>query len=126
MLQALFSLDAFRTAFGCKNEFKRENCFEFRTQFCRIGDGLTSGEYSKPIEAISSEGKTVRQSDEQMGISPGLFKAVVAVGNADFMGNQQQGRIYFIVTFSKCNKFVKLRDIINKILVSFCSIYLIS
>ena len=39
----------------------------------------------------------VSQTDEQMGISPGLFKAVVAGDNADFRGNQQQDASEFML-----------------------------
>ena len=90
VLQALFTLPGFKEVFGKKNNFT-SSPLEIRNQFCRIGDGLTSGRYSKPIEAITKDAKIQKQSDEQMGISPGLFKSVIAQGNSDFVGNQQQG-----------------------------------
>ena len=90
ILQALFALDEFKDVFGKKNEFEPEPVNNIKTQICRIGSGLIGGEYAKPIS--TPDGKKL--NDEQMGISPGLFKSVVAQGNADFVGNQQQGIDY--------------------------------
>ena len=87
ILQALFALDEFKQVFGNKNEFEPEPVNNIKTQISRIGSGLIGGEYAKPIS--TPDGKKL--NDEQMGISPGLFKSVVAQGNADFVGNQQQG-----------------------------------
>ena len=56
-----------------------------------------SGQYSTPIVAYDVEGNLITQSDEQMGISPGLFKAVVAGDDADFRGNQQQDASEFML-----------------------------
>ena len=63
VLQALFALGDFREVFGAKNDFDQSiqsPVDEFRVQFKRIGNGLTSGLYSTPIKAIDAEGAEVR------------------------------------------------------------------
>jgi ubiquitin carboxyl-terminal hydrolase 5/13 len=95
ILQALFAMDDFKSVFGKKNEFEPEPVNNIKTQISRIGPGLIGGEYSKPIS--TPDGKKL--NDEQMGISPGLFKSVVAQGNADFAGNQQQDASEFLLHF---------------------------
>ena len=90
----------FRTSFGEANNFNasiQSPVDEFRVQLKRIGNGLSSGQYSTPIVAYDAESNLITQSDEQMGISPGLFKAVVAGDNADFRGNQQQDASEFML-----------------------------
>ena len=90
----------FRTSFGEANNFSasiQSPVDEFRVQLKRIGNGLSSGQYSTPIVAYDAESNLITQSDEQMGISPGLFKAVVAGDNADFRGNQQQDASEFML-----------------------------
>jgi hypothetical protein len=80
VLQALFSLDDFRRGFQKLPEYE-SNCHEnFFSQFQRVGSALVSGKYSRPIQAEGPEG-LVKQSDEQEGISPGLFKSVVSKVN---------------------------------------------
>merc|ERR1711892_876922 len=100
VLQALFALGDLRQSFGNPNIFDAATTSpvdEFRIQLSRIGSGLASGEYSTPIVAMDAEGAATVQSDEQTGISPGLFKAVVAGENADFRGNQQQDASEFML-----------------------------
>ena len=78
VLQSLFALDDFRQQFSVQPQYKGDCIDNFWTQFERIGSSLTSGKYSTPITAVNTEGKSVDQTDEQEGISPGLFKSVVA------------------------------------------------
>ena len=107
ILQALFALDEFKQVFGKKNEFEPEPVNNIKTQISRIGSGLIGGEYAKPIS--TPDGKKL--NDEQMGISPGLFKSVVAQGNADFVGNQQQGTDLYIADLKlKYKHWVHFRE----------------
>ena len=78
VLQALFAFEHFQQNYGNEPKYSAGCIDNFWAQFERIGSALTSGKYSKPISALNVEGKQVDQTDEQEGISPGLFKSVAA------------------------------------------------
>uniref|UniRef100_A0A3P9JMB6 Ubiquitin carboxyl-terminal hydrolase n=1 Tax=Oryzias latipes TaxID=8090 RepID=A0A3P9JMB6_ORYLA len=72
---------------------------DFATQMAKLGHGLLSGQYSKPpmkselIEQVMKE----EHKQQQRGISPRMFKALVSKGHPEFSSNRQQDAHEFLL-----------------------------
>uniref|UniRef100_A0A671RA01 Ubiquitin carboxyl-terminal hydrolase n=1 Tax=Sinocyclocheilus anshuiensis TaxID=1608454 RepID=A0A671RA01_9TELE len=96
-MQVLFSIPEFQRAYvgNLQRIFDYsplDPTQDFSTQMAKLGHGLLSGQYSKPpmksdlIEQVMKE----EYKQQQRGISPKMFKALVSKGHPEFSSNRQQ------------------------------------
>ncbi|KTG32081.1 hypothetical protein cypCar_00009210, partial [Cyprinus carpio] len=96
-MQVLFSIPEFQRAYvgNLQRIFDYsplDPTQDFSTQMAKLGHGLLSGQYSKPpmkselIEQVMKE----EYKQQQRGISPKMFKALVSKGHPEFSSDRQQ------------------------------------
>ncbi|XP_064418345.1 ubiquitin carboxyl-terminal hydrolase 13 isoform X3 [Latimeria chalumnae] len=90
VMQVIFSIPEFQRAYV--GNLQRIYDFspldptqDFNTQMAKLGQGLLSGQCSKPL--MKSE---LIEQPQQQGISPRMFKALVSRGHPEFSSNRQQ------------------------------------
>ncbi|KAL7749797.1 ubiquitin C-terminal hydrolase Ubp14 [Sorochytrium milnesiophthora] len=92
VLQSLFRLPAFQARYWQDAQKHVQECRSTTPDMCwecqwhKLGDGLWSGRYSKPGQF----------GEEQDGIAPGMFKALVGKGHAEFSTMKQQDATEFL------------------------------
>ncbi|KAI6080021.1 Ubiquitin carboxyl-terminal hydrolase 5 isoform X1 [Aix galericulata] len=107
VMQVLFSIPDFQRKYVDKLEkifqsAPSDPTQDFSTQvyvdfWAKLGHGLLSGEYSKPV---SAEGE--QQPDQkgvQNGIAPRMFKSLIGKGHPEFSTNRQQDAQEFFLHF---------------------------
>uniref|UniRef100_A0A671T9R5 Ubiquitin carboxyl-terminal hydrolase n=1 Tax=Sinocyclocheilus anshuiensis TaxID=1608454 RepID=A0A671T9R5_9TELE len=103
-MQVLFSIPEFQRAYvgNLQRIFDYsplDPTQDFNTQMAKLGRGLLSGQYSKPpmkselIEQVMKE----EYKQQQRGISPKMFKALVSKGHPEFSSNRQQDAHEFLL-----------------------------
>uniref|UniRef100_A0A8C2I9I9 Ubiquitin carboxyl-terminal hydrolase n=1 Tax=Cyprinus carpio TaxID=7962 RepID=A0A8C2I9I9_CYPCA len=103
-MQVLFSIPEFQRAYvgNLQRIFDYsplDPTQDFNTQMAKLGHGLLSGQYSKPpmkselIEQVMKED----YKQQQRGISPKMFKALVSKGHPEFSSNRQQDAHEFLL-----------------------------
>ncbi|KAM4636510.1 ubiquitin carboxyl-terminal hydrolase 5 isoform 1-T1 [Discoglossus pictus] len=101
-MQVLFSIPAFQRKYVDRMEqiFQKapaDPTQDFNTQVAKLGNGMLSGEYSKP--APERENETPEQKGLQDGIAPRMFKSLVGKGHPEFSTNRQQDAQEFFLHF---------------------------
>uniref|UniRef100_A0A8C4QUX2 ubiquitinyl hydrolase 1 n=1 Tax=Eptatretus burgeri TaxID=7764 RepID=A0A8C4QUX2_EPTBU len=102
VMQVLFSITEFQRRYvGGLNKIFDESPLDptrdFNTQMAKLGQGLLSGQYSKPpykaelIEQVSREEQQPRR-----GVCPRMFKEVVSCGHPEFLSGRQQDAAEFL------------------------------
>ncbi|KAG0224254.1 hypothetical protein BGW42_005218 [Actinomortierella wolfii] len=94
VLQSVFDLPSFVSRYYPPDVDHIQNCTSepgkcLQCQLAKVADGLLSGRYSTPV--VSNEGETQGQD----GIAPGMFKALVGRGHAEFSTMRQQDSFEF-------------------------------
>uniref|UniRef100_A0A8C5PHV7 Ubiquitin carboxyl-terminal hydrolase n=1 Tax=Leptobrachium leishanense TaxID=445787 RepID=A0A8C5PHV7_9ANUR len=102
-MQVIFSIAAFQQKYVDRMEqiFQKapsDPTQDFNTQVAKLGNGLLSGEHSKP--AVEKENDAAsEQRGLQDGIAPRMFKALVGKGHPEFSTNRQQDAQEFFLHF---------------------------
>ncbi|RCH98124.1 hypothetical protein CU098_000256, partial [Rhizopus stolonifer] len=90
VLQSVFNIPAFQERYGKQLEDHAKVCTQADPASCwscqlhKLADGLLSGRYSQPITNATQD-----------GIAPGMFKALVGKGHAEFSTMRQQDAFEF-------------------------------
>ncbi|EHH20438.1 ubiquitin carboxyl-terminal hydrolase 5 [Macaca thibetana thibetana] len=95
VVQVLFSIPDFQRKYVDKLEKIFQNAptdptQDFSTQVAKLGHGLLSGEYSKPVPESGDGERVPEQKEVQDGIAPRMFKALIGKGHPEFSTNRQQ------------------------------------
>uniref|UniRef100_A0A8C6KDI3 Ubiquitin carboxyl-terminal hydrolase n=1 Tax=Nothobranchius furzeri TaxID=105023 RepID=A0A8C6KDI3_NOTFU len=99
VMQVLFTIPDFQSKYVSNfdkiiNDAPSDPTQDFKTQVAKLGYGLLSGEYSKPLSPLM----LLLQGD-QIGIAPQMFKALVGRGHPEFSTNRQQDAQEFLLHF---------------------------
>ncbi|XP_064418348.1 ubiquitin carboxyl-terminal hydrolase 13 isoform X8 [Latimeria chalumnae] len=97
VMQVIFSIPEFQRAYV--GNLQRIYDFspldptqDFNTQMAKLGQGLLSGQCSKPLMKSELIEQVMKEEykPQQQGISPRMFKALVSRGHPEFSSNRQQ------------------------------------
>uniref|UniRef100_A0A8C7ZGE7 Ubiquitin carboxyl-terminal hydrolase n=1 Tax=Oryzias sinensis TaxID=183150 RepID=A0A8C7ZGE7_9TELE len=97
VMQVLFTIPDFQNKYVANidkiiDEAPSDPTQDFKTQVAKLGYGLLSGDYSKPALDLGDE-------NDQIGIAPRMFKALVGRGHPEFSTNRQQDAQEFLLHF---------------------------
>jgi len=102
VLQALFSLPSFASRYLLPFATHPLLCSKTDPATCldcqmhKLADGLLSGRYAKPREAVEGDESTPTGPAFQEGIRPSMFKALVGKGHPEFATMRQQDADEFL------------------------------
>lgn len=104
VMQVLFSVPDFQNKYASNfetliDEAPNDPSQDFKTQVAKLGHGLLSGEYSKPVADPTEENGAPEPRGDQIGIAPQMFKALVGRGHPEFSTNRQQDAQEFLLHF---------------------------
>uniref|UniRef100_A0A3P8R6B0 Ubiquitin carboxyl-terminal hydrolase n=1 Tax=Astatotilapia calliptera TaxID=8154 RepID=A0A3P8R6B0_ASTCA len=99
VMQVLFTIPDFQSKYVSNidkiiDEAPSDPTQDFKTQVAKLGYGLLSGDYSKPVPDPGEE-----NGGDQIGIAPQMFKALVGRGHPEFSTNRQQDAQEFLLHF---------------------------
>jgi ubiquitin carboxyl-terminal hydrolase 5/13 len=104
IVQILFSLPEFRERYYEQGLKHLEECTKFSPecficQFSKVGSGVWSGKYSKPIDPKKPTEIIENQpapSPYQDGVRPFMFKLLVGKGHLEFSSERQQDAVEYL------------------------------
>ncbi|XP_006802908.1 ubiquitin carboxyl-terminal hydrolase 5 isoform X1 [Neolamprologus brichardi] len=104
VMQVLFTIPDFQSKYVSNidkiiDEAPSDPTQDFKTQVAKLGYGLLSGDYSKPVPDPGEENGAAEPRGDQIGIAPQMFKALVGRGHPEFSTNRQQDAQEFLLHF---------------------------
>ena len=102
VMQSVFSLPAFNDRYFHPNEEPPASSKpgeDLETQLRKLADGILSGRYSKPYIRPSPDDS--KETPQQKGIAPAMFKHVVGRGHEEFSTMRQQDAFEFLLHLFK-------------------------